>query len=76
MAGELGQPQCCVSVLSTRHAGYAQVRHWLVVAVTVGQFVCDVGGAVTVPVLVWWSPVAATGLMLCEVGQQRSRQDS
>jgi hypothetical protein len=68
VAGELGQPQLCVRVLSTRHAGKAQVRHWLVVAVTVGQPVCDVGGSVTV--LVWWSPVAAAGPMLCEVGQQ------
>ena len=58
-----GQPQFCVRVLSTRHAGYGQVRHWLVVAMTVGH---PVGAEVSV--VVWWSPVAAT---LCETGQQQ-----
>ena len=61
VAGVSGQPQFCVRVLSTRHAGTGQVRHWLVVAMTVGQ---PVGGAVSV--VVWWSSVAAT---LCEPGQ-------
>ncbi len=61
-----GQPQFCVRVLSTRHAGYGQVRHWLVVAMTVGH---PVGAEVSV--VVWWSPVAAT---LCETGQQQVGQ--
>ena len=55
VAGVSGQPQFCVRVLSTRHAGTGQVRHWLVVAMTVGQ---PVGAEVRV--VVWWSSVAAT----------------
>lgn len=50
------------------------MRHWLVVAVMVGQPVCWVGGLVTEP----WSPVAATGLMLgrgqYELGRVRGMQ--
>ena len=46
VAGGFGQPQFCVTVLRTRHAGTGQVRHWLVVAVMVGQPVGCVGGSV------------------------------
>jgi hypothetical protein len=69
VAGGLGQPHFCVTVLMTRHAGTGQVRHWLVVAVIVGQPVGCVGGAV-----VWWSPVATTGATLREGGQQGLRE--
>jgi hypothetical protein len=46
VAGGFGQPQFCVTVLRTRQAGTGQVRHWLVVAVMVGQPVGCVGGSV------------------------------
>ena len=42
------------------------MRHWLVVAVMVGHPVAG-----PVKVVVWWLSVAATGAMLCEVGQHR-----
>lgn len=64
VAGGFGQPQCCVAVLMTKHAGTGQVWHCSAVTVMVGQ---PVGGAVMD--VVWWSPVAATGAMLCEPSQ-------
>jgi hypothetical protein len=46
VAGGFGHPHFCVTVLRTRQAGTGQVRHWLVVAVMVGQPVGCVGGSV------------------------------
>jgi hypothetical protein len=64
VAGGVGQPQFCVTVLRTRQAGTGQVWHWIPVAVMVGQG----PGAV-----VWWLSVAAAGPMLCKVGQHAAR---
>jgi hypothetical protein len=60
VAGGVGQPQFCVTVLRTRQAGTGQVWHCVPVTVMVGQ---GPGG------VVWWLSVAATGTMLCTVGQ-------
>jgi hypothetical protein len=46
VAGGVGQPQFCVTVLTTRQAGIGQVRHWWAVAVMVGQPVGCGGGFV------------------------------
>jgi hypothetical protein len=68
VAGGFGQPQPWVTVLRTRHAGTAQVRHCSAVDVMVGQPVTEVGGPVMV--VVWWLSVAVAGAMLYEVCQR------
>ena len=65
VAGGVGQPQFCVTVLRTRQAGTGQVWHCMPVAVMVGQ---GPGG------VVWWLSVAATGTMLWKVGQHAARE--
>jgi hypothetical protein len=65
VAGGVGQPQFCVTVLRTRQAGTGQLWHCVPVAVMVGQ---GPGG------VVWWLSVAATGAMLCKGGQYAVRK--